>query len=383
MRSAGLSETAGQSEDALWAAALYCAASPTGKRHATRPLIRPTPREYRNIAPAHGFIREHMVNRIFFLLLLAAMGAGAYVYWERSTHVRSTDNAYVNAEVAQISGLVAGRVITMHVKDNQFVKKGDPLFDVDPAPYRVAVDKARALVALARQGSTQDGAEVRALEAELARQSAELENAEVVKARAENLVSKGFLSRQAVDDAASKVTSGRAGLEQVRARIDKARVMIAPADSHSPAIASALATLAQAQLDLDRTRVAAPQSGWVVNKSLTAGTSVNPGQTLFAIIADKSFWIDANFKETELPGLHPGMPVEIQVDMYPGHKFAGHIESIGGGTGTAFSLLPPQNATGNWVKVAQRIPVKIRFDAYDPLFMPRVGATASVTVRLD
>ena len=324
-----------------------------------------------------------MVNRIFFLLLLAALGAGGYVYWERSTHVRSTDNAYVNAEVAQISGLVAGRVIAMHVKDNQFVKKGDPLFDVDPAPYRVAVDKARAQVALARQGSSQDGAEVRALEAEFARQKAELDNAEVVRTRTENLVAKGFMSRQAVDDASSKVSSGRAAVEQARARIEKARVMIAPADSQSPAIASALATLAQAQLDLDRTRVTAPQSGWVVNKSLTAGTSVNPGQTLFAIIADKSFWVDANFKETELPGVHPGLPVEIHIDMYPDHIFPGHVESIGSGTGTAFSLLPPQNATGNWVKVAQRIPVKVRFDNYDPLFMPRVGATASVIIRLD
>lgn len=324
-----------------------------------------------------------MLNRIFFLLLVAALGAGGYVYWERSTHIRSTDNAYVNAEVAQISAQVSGRIVAMHVKDNQFVKKGAMLFEVDPAPYRVNVEKARAQVALARQGSTQDGAEVRALEAELARQSAELENAEVTKARTESLVAKGFLARQAVDDAASKVISGHAAVEQVRARVEKARVVIAPANSQSPAVAAAQATLAQAQLDLDRTRISAPQSGWIVNKSLTAGTTVNPGQVLFAIIADRSFWIDANFKETELPGLNPGMPVAIHIDMYPGHNFAGRIESIGSGTGTAFSLLPPQNATGNWVKVAQRIPVKIRFDEYDPMFMPRVGATATVTIRLD
>ncbi len=324
-----------------------------------------------------------MINRIFFLLLLAALGAGGYVYWERSTHIRSTDNAYVNAEVAQIAAQVSGRIVAMHVKDNQFIKKGAVLFDVDPAPYRVNVEKARAQVALARQGSSQDGAEVRALEAELARQTSELENAEGSRIRAESLVAKGFLARQAVDDAASKVTSGRAAVEQAKARIEKARVLIAPANSQSPAVAAAQATLAQAQLDLDRTQVSAPQSGWIVNKSLTAGTTVNPGQTLFAIIADRSFWVDANFKETELPGLNPGMPVEIHIDMYPGHKFAGRIESIGSGTGTAFSLLPPQNATGNWVKVAQRIPVKIRFNEYDPLFIPRVGATATVTIRLD
>ena len=324
-----------------------------------------------------------MVNRIFFLLLLVALGAGAYVYWERSTHVRATDNAYVNAEVAQISALVSGRIVAMYIKDSQFVKKGDKLFDVDPAPYKVAVEKARAQVALARQGSSQDGAEVRALEAELARQSAELQNAEVSKARAESLVAKGFLARQAVDDAASKVITGRAAVEQAKARIEKARMVVAPANVSSPAVAAAQASLAQAQLDLDRTRVTAPQAGWVINKSLTAGTTVNPGQPLFALIADKSFWVDANFKETELPGLNPGMPADIHIDMYPGHRFPGHIESIGGGTGSAFSLLPPQNATGNWVKVAQRIPVRIRFDEYDPLFVPRVGSTATVTIQLD
>lgn len=350
------------------------------RRHAkaSNRVCSPSSADSRRSAPP-----RKLINRIFFLLLLAALGAGSYVYWERSTHVRSTDNAYVNAEVAQISALVSGRIIEMHVKDNQFVKKGSPLFEVDPAPYRVNVEKARAQVALARQGSTQDGAEVRALEAELTRQNSELENAEVSRARAENLVAKGFLARQAVDDAQSKVNSGRAAVEQARARIDKARVLIAPVNSQSPAVAAAQATLAQAQLDLDRTRVSAPQSGWVVNKSLTAGTTVNPGQILFAIIADRSFWIDANFKETELPGLIPGMPVEIHIDMYPDHRFAGHIESIGNGTGTAFSLLPPQNATGNWVKVAQRVPVRIRFDDYDPAFMPRVGATATVAVRLN
>jgi len=109
---------------------------------------------------------------------------------------------------------------------------------------------------------------------------------------------------------------------------------------------------------------------------------VTPGQPLFGLIVDKSFWVDANFKETELVDVRPGQHAEIEVDMYPGHQFPGHVDSLSGGTGTAFSLLPPQNATGNWVKVTQRVPVKVRFDGFDPAFPLRVGATATVTVRV-
>ena len=143
-----------------------------------------------------------------------------------------------------------------------------------------------------------------------------------------------------MDDANAKVLTNRADAEQVKARVEKARVMVPSGNTQTPAVAAAQAVLSQAQLDLERARVFAPQSGWVVNKTLTVGTTVNPGQTLFAIIADRSFWIDANFKETELPGVHVGQAVEIRLDLYPDHPFGGKVESIGGGTGTAFSLLP-------------------------------------------
>jgi membrane fusion protein (multidrug efflux system) len=316
-------------------------------------------------------------------LFVAALAAGGYVWWERSARVRSTDNAYVNAELVHVSSLLSGRVVAVHVQENQFVRKGDPLFEVDPQPFRVAVEKAKAQVELARQGSRQDRAEVLALEAELARHAADLRNAELWQRRTQSLVDRGFMSRQAVDDAAAKSAVNEASVAQAKARLEKARAALVSPNGQTPAVAAAAANLAQAQLDLGHARVAAPHDGWVVSKRLTVGSSVHPGQALFGIIKDKSFWVDANFKETELPGLRPGLAARIEVDMYPGRSFKGQVESLSSGTGSAFSLLPPQNATGNWVKVTQRVPVKVRFESLDAEFPLRVGATATVTVELE
>ena len=223
---------------------------------------------------------------------------------------------------------------------------------------------------------------MRAYEAEVNRHSTDLQNAELSQRRTESLVAKGFMSQQAVDDAASKVAVSRATVEQARARLQKAHAALISPNGQTPAVAAALANLAQAQLELGYSKVVAPHDGWIVNKRLVEGSSVNPGQPLFGIIKDKTFWIDANFKETELPGLKPGLAADVAVDMYPGHVFRGRIESLSGGTGSAFSLLPPQNATGNWVKVTQRVPVKVRFEEFDPDYPLRVGATATVTVHV-
>jgi membrane fusion protein, multidrug efflux system len=323
-----------------------------------------------------------IATSLLVVLLLAGLALGGYAWWEHSRRVRTTENAYVNADVVQVASVVAGRVVAVHVQENQYVRRGEALFDVDPAPFRVAVSRARAEVELARRGTVQDTAEVRALEAELARQQSDLGSTELIERRTQSLVAKGFMSQQAVDDAAAKVAVSRATVEQAKARLEKARAALAAPNGQTPGVAAALATLAQAELDLAHARVVAPHDGWVVNKKLAAGSSVVPGQPLFALIRDQSFWVDANFKETELPGVRAGQPVEIEVDMYPGHVFSGRVESFSGGTGAAFSLLPPQNATGNWVKVTQRVPVKVRFDSLDPQYPLRVGATATVTVRL-
>ncbi len=172
-----------------------------------------------------------------------------------------------------------------------------------------------------------------------------------------------------------------ATLQQANARLNKAQAVPEKLNERGD-VMRAQAAIDQAKLDLQYTRVYASQDGQISNLSLTAGSMAGIGNPLFAIIADNSFHIDANFKETELVGIHAGQPVDIQIDMYPTQHFLGVVESLSGGTGTAFSLLPPQNATGNWVKIAQRVPVRIKFAQMDADHPLRIGATATVTVGL-
>ena len=325
-----------------------------------------------------------MKPRAVLLVVVALLaGAGALGYWLLTRGEVSTDNAYVNADVAQIAALVTGPVTRVYVKDNQFVTKGERLFDIDPRPFEVALAKAEANLAQAERGARQDGTDVDAAKADVARERAAVENDETQLKRAEDLVARKFLSRQSADDALARVRTEHAALEAAQARLEHAEVKAHGGVADSPDVRAARAMLAQAKLDLSHTVVDAPDDGWVSNMTLAAGTIVSADNPLFALVRAHSFWIDANFKETELHGIRPGEKVDIAVDMYPGRAFHGVVQSLSQGTGTAFSLLPPQNATGNWVKVTQRVPVKVAIADYDPAYPLRIGATATVTVHVD
>ncbi len=313
-------------------------------------------------------------------LALAALAGGfAYAYFAGNS--RSTENAYINADVVNVASLVAGRVIAVHVSDNQRVHKGDALFDIDPEPFTIALTRAQADLAQAMQNARQDTAEINAARAQVAQTEGDLANARATLVRSKELVGQNFLSQQATDDTQARVHALQAALDQARAKLNKA--LSVPLNSEERAdVLKAQAAIAQAKLDLAHAHVTAAQDGQLSNFSLSAGSLVGVGAPLFALIADNSFHIDANFKETELPGIHPGEEVNIKIDMYPGQHFKGTVESISGGTGTAFSLLPPQNATGNWVKIAQRVPVRIKFAQTDAEHPLRIGATATVSVNL-
>ncbi len=313
------------------------------------------------------------------LLLVTLLGGYAYAHFSGKT--RSTENAYINADVLNVASLVAGRVTALHIKDNQFVHKGDALFDIDPAPFAIALTRAQADLALAKQSARQDSAEINAARAQVAQIEGDLANARSSHARNKELVAQNFLTQQSADDTLARVQALQASLDQARAKLAKA--LSAPEKTEERGdVLKAQAAIAQAQLDLEHTHVTAAQDGQISNLSLTDGSLVSIGVPLFALIAQDSFHIDANFKETELAGIHPGQDVDIQIDMYAGQHFKGTVESLSGGTGTAFSLLPPQNATGNWVKIAQRVPVRIKFAPTDAEHPLRIGATATVTVQL-
>lgn len=311
-----------------------------------------------------------------FLLTLLLAGI-AYNFLNRST--RSTENAYVQADVVNVASQVSGSVITLHITNNQSVHKGDALFDIDPAPYQIALERAQANLLLARQSAAQENADIDVAKAQVEQSESDLANSQRINTRDRQLVDRHFMSEQALDDDHTRMQGMQAQLAQSRAKLNRARA--APGNlAERGDILKAQAAIAQAQLDLQHTHVTAAQDGQISNFSLTAGTMVSAGAPLFALIKRNSFHIDANFKETQLSGIHPGQRVDIRLDMYPGQTFQGTVQSISGGTGTAFSLLPPQNATGNWVKIAQRVPVRIAFSPTDSEL--RIGATATVTVHL-
>ncbi len=314
-----------------------------------------------------------------------ALGAivviAGFTYMKYASHFRSTENAYLSADVVSVASTVPGRVIAVYVKNNQHVKKGDALFDLDPEPFRIALARAEADLAQAMQSAREDTADIAAMRAKVAQAEIDLNNARATYSRDKELVTQHFMSQQGVDDALTRVQTLQALLDQARANLAKA--LAAPAKTVERAdVLKAQAEIAQAKLNLGNAHVTATQDGQISNLSLTAGSLVGVGEPLFALIAENSFHIDANFKETELPGILPGQPADIEIDMYPGQRFRGTVESLSGGTGTAFSLLPPQNATGNWVKIAQRVPVRIKFDLPSADHPLRIGATATVTVRL-
>jgi len=269
------------------------------------------------------------------IVLVLVVAAGSYWYYQRD--YLSTNNAYVGAHIVQISSQVSGPVTDVLVSDNQAVKKDEPLFKIDPTPFQLAVSKTSALVQ---------------------QRMAQLKHANDNARRTASLVQKKYLSPQAGDDAITAVKTAQAAYKEAKASYE------------------------QAKLNLDHTVVTAPVNGVVANLSLRPGTIVPASVAQFAIIGSDQYWVDANFKETELADIRPQDNVEIHVDTYPDHVFHGKVQSVSGGAGTAFSLLPPQNATGNWVKVTQRVPVRIVVTDPDPRYPLRVGTSAEVKVRL-
>jgi len=325
------------------------------------------------------FFKAHRRSILIALALVALSGGIAFIY--HSGLSRSTENAYINADVVNVAAQVSGRVTAVYIKENQHVRKGDPLFDIDPEPFVIALSRAQADLALARQAERQDNAEISVARAQVAQAESDLANARTIYKRDQELVARHFLSQQSLDDAHTRSQTLQAALEEARAKLTKALSAPQQPDKRGD-ILKAQAAIEQAKLDLKHTHVIAAQDGQLSNVTLAAGSLVAAGQPQFALITDNSFHIDANFKETELVGIHPGQSVDIEIDMYPGQHFKGTVQSLSGGTGTAFSLLPPQNATGNWVKIAQRVPVRIKLAPTDADHPLRIGATATVSVQL-
>ncbi|HJV85225.1 MAG TPA: HlyD family secretion protein [Noviherbaspirillum sp.] len=338
-------------------------------------------REQKPLVRKEKISRRKLFRWTAIVLILLVAAIFGYRYWRHSELYVSTDDAYLNAHTVEIAAQIGGQIVRVYVRDNQQVKAGDPLFDIDPQPYRLALDKAQAQLRLAEQSVAQQSAAVAAAEAQVAQRQAELQNAQSNNQRQQQLVRQGFLSKQGAEASRTQARTAAAALHAAQANLEQARSALGTTGENNASVKAAQAAVNQAQLDLEHTHVTAPTQGSVANLSLRPGNTVQAGAPLFALISNQEYWADANFKETELERVRPGAPATVTVDMYPDHPFHGVVESVSGGAGTAFSLLPPQNATGNWVKVTQRVPVRVRITDPDPTYPLRIGTTATVEVK--
>jgi membrane fusion protein (multidrug efflux system) len=342
-----------------------------------------TPQPSQPAAPRTRGGRRKGARWIIAAVVLVAAAIAALRYWHEESLYVSTDNAYVQADQVEVAAQVAGPVVAVHVRDQQAVKAGDPLFDIDPGNFAIALDKARAQLEIARQSASQESAGIASAEAVLAQRRAEAANAAATWQRNQQLMKSGFLSPQGAENARTQLATAQAAVKAAEANVAQARSALGRAGDENAAVQAAAAAVRQAELDLERTHVVSPTDGTLANVSLRPGNAVQPGVPVFVVIASRDFWVDANFKETQLNEIRPGQKATIRSDVYPDHPFHGVVQSVSGGSGAAFSLLPAQNATGNWVKVTQRVPVRIRIEDADPQHPLRIGTTATVKVRKD
>lgn len=318
------------------------------------------------------------------LLVVVALGSaagGLGWWWQRQSIHPSTDDAYLQANVLTIAPQIAGRVVAVGPSEGMRVEAGDLLFQLDDAALRAALDGARAQLDLARQSAGAGGANAAAGQAALDAANAAAMDARANLDRQQTLFDRGDVAQAALDDARSQSDQADARVQQAEAALEAARDQAGGAGPRNAGIRAAEAMVRQAEITLAFAEVTAPVSGWIANLSLRPGDVVSPMQPLFSIVEDGDWWIDANFQETDIERIRPGQPVRVAIDMYSGTEIPGTVEAIGAGSGAAFSLLPAQNATGNWVKVTQRFPVRIAVEPpADPAFRLRVGASVTATV---
>ena len=316
------------------------------------------------------------------VLLIAGSAAGFFRYWQYRTLHPSTDDAYVQAHIARISSRVTAPARDIHVVDNQFVRAGQPLFDLGPKMFEARLALARARLDVAAQDTGADGAEVRAASANLRERQVTADNARRTYARLQTLAHRRLVPQQALDDAIAAYHEARAMVASAAAELERARNALGETGPRNARLRAAAAAVQAAELELSFTHITAPSDGWVTELNLRKGTMVRAGQAQFALVEAREWWVDANFRETDLTRIRPGHPARIHVDMYPGLELTGRVQSLSAGSGATFSLLPPENATGNWVKVTQRFPLRITLDAppADPATPLRVGASAEVHV---
>jgi membrane fusion protein (multidrug efflux system) len=329
------------------------------------------PREEKSLGsrPAKSAKKGRVLLAIMAALIVAA-AAGAYYFWVLAPY-ESTDDAAIEGHVTPVAPQISGRVVRVLVRDNQEVKEGDLLLEIDAQDYETRLSQAEGNLGSARSQLAQAKAQFSVDQAKVEQERASLT---VAQSQADyaaedwkryQTIGKIGVSQSQIDLAETQAHSSAGQVQVAKSKIAAAEAQAALSrasiDTAAANVQQNEAAMHQAELELSYTKVVAPQSGLITHRTVEQGAYVQIGQPLLAIVLPH-VWVVANFKETQLTHMRAGQPVEIMMDAYPAHKFTGHVDSIQTGTGARFSLFPPENATGNYIKVLQRVPVKIVFD---------------------
>jgi membrane fusion protein (multidrug efflux system) len=317
--------------------------------------------------PARGKARAF----IALFLVLGALGAWGVTTWLQNRFIQSTDDAFIDGHISQVSPQIGGRVTAILVQDNAMVTAGQELLRIDPRDYQVRLEQAQAQADQAAAELTQARAALAVRVTDLGQAEANIREAQATLQQAQQdlarytAINPRAITRQTIDSATAAQRTGQARLDAsrqaaagMRAQIQVAQAQIASATA---ALRTAQANVDNAKLQLSYTRVDAPAPGRITRRTVEVGNYINPGQALLAVV-QPGFWVTANFKETQLTHMCPRQPVTIVIDAFPDANLTGHVDSLQTGTGAIFATLPTENATGNYVKVVQRLPVKILFD---------------------
>jgi membrane fusion protein (multidrug efflux system) len=343
-------------------------------------------------AQARNALRQHPYLTAATAIVVISALAGAVLWWLDARNYESSDDAFVDARNVSISSEVTGPITNVPVTDNQLVGPGGLLVQIDPRDYQDAVaqaqaqvDQANATIANLDAQMDEQKARIDQAEKQVVQAKAALTFAQQENARAQDLVRKGAGTQQQAQQTSSNLIQGQANVASAEANAIAAQKQIPVLETQRQGavgqLEQAQATLAQAKVNLERTRIVAPERGRATKITAAVGANAQPGQVLMLFVPEYK-WVTANYKETQLTYMRPGQPVDIEIDAYPNRRFQGHVESIQAGSGAAFSLLPPENATGNFVKVVQRVPVKIAFDEMPDVYIgPGMSIVPTVKVR--
>lgn len=352
--------------------------------------------------------RKKIAIAVFSLIFI--IGAVIlYLYLDYKSRHITTDDAFVEGRVHTIASKINGTVKAIHVRDNQSVKKGDLLIEIDPADYEIKVKEAlsgldaeraklseiEARIEVSKRQLSELEAGVETNRANLELHEATLKQAERELKRAEELYREEIIPKERYEKAETaykvalaQVRSAREQLKRTEKAIDSQKAIIKQTEAAKTTQLSSIkqkeSLLKEAELNYSYTKIYSPADGYITKKSVETGNQIRAGQPLMAVVPLNDIWIVANYKETQLEKIRPGQRVRIKVDSYPGRVFYGKVESIMAGTGAVFSLFPPENATGNYVKVVQRIPVKIVINSdTDPQHLLRIGMSVVPTVIVE